>query len=143
MFIAMLGVLLLGSTPIAQSADGSAGSISVSANSILDGEVISVWAYDLTASGDYHLNWTGDNTGITFTAGSSGGDYVVDIALSKPAAASSVTVYLRAGSAGTEIAKVTVTVQSISTFLNTALIIGAGVALLMAGAIYAIVKRLG
>ena len=141
--LAIFSLFLFAPTPHALAADGSAGSISVSSNSILDGQIVTIWCYDLTASGDYHVNWTGENTGLTFTATAGDDDYVVDIGVDKPSASSSVTIYLRAGSAGTEIAKVTVTVQDLSTYLNTGLIIGAGVVIMMAVIIYAIVKRLG
>lgn len=112
------------------AADGEVGSIQASAQIFhVSGSPISVNMFELTPSADYHLNWTGEATGITFTTSASQTKFSHTFVLTSSAAA--VVFTLRYGSAGTAIDTVQVTVVNLTDFLSTGLIISAGIFILI------------
>jgi len=112
------------------AADGTVGSIQASAQIFhVSGSPISVNMFELTASADYHLNWTGESTGITFTTSASQTKFSHTFVLTSTAAA--VVFTLREGSTGTAIDTVQVTVVNLTDFLSTGLIISAGIFILI------------
>ena len=127
----LLSLVMLGVSFVpARAADGAVGSIQVS-NQIfhVSGSVVAVQMFDLTVSADYLLNWTGDDTGISFTTSSTQSKFTHTFTLTSTA--TSVTFFLRAQSAGTIIDQVQITVVSLSSFLSTGLIISAGIFVLI------------
>lgn len=137
----VLTVLALGIPLVpVQAADGAVGSIQVS-NQIfhVSGSVVSVQMFDLTVSADYLLNWTGDDTGISFTTSSTQTKFTHTFVLTS--SSSTVTFFLRAQSVGTIIDQVQVTVVSLNSFLSTGLIISAGIFILIVVIFKRIAKR--
>jgi hypothetical protein len=123
-----------------RAADGAAGGISVSTTMIITGLPLSIRAYDLTNNADYKINHTNDDTGISFTAAGTTHDWVYpNVAM--PSSGSTVTVYLRAQSAGTTLASASVSVFSLTAFLATGVIISAGVFVLIVVIIKRIAKK--
>ena len=111
-------------------ADGAVGSIQASAQIFhVSGSPISVNMFELTVSADYHLNWTGDATGITFTTSATQTKFSHTFVLTS--SSSQVTFVLRAGAAGTSIDSVQVTIVNLTDFLSTGLIISAGIFILI------------
>ena len=119
-----------------RGADGAVGSVSVSTTMVLEGLPVAIEAWDLTNDAAYHINHTNDDTGVTFTASGTTYDWVY-ANVASPSSGSTITVYLRAGAAGTEINTATFTVFAITDFLVTAVIISAGIFVL----IVVIIKR--
>ena len=135
--MALFGLPLL--SPAA-AADGANGYIQSSAQIFhISGGVISISMWNLDPSSDYHLNWTGENTGVTFTTAATQTTYTYTFALSSTSTA--VVFYLRAGTAGTTIDSVQVTVFDISAFLATGLIISAGIFVLIVVIFKRVVKK--
>lgn len=137
----VLTVLALGIPLVpVQAADGAVGAIQIS-NQIfhVSGSVVSVQMFDLTVSADYLLNWTGDDTGISFTTSSTQTKFTHTFVLTS--SSSTVTFFLRAQSAGTTIDQVQATVVSLNSFLSTGLIISAGIFILIVVIFKRIAKR--
>ena len=112
------------------AADGSVGNVQASAQIFhVSGSPISVNMFSLTVSADYHLNWTGDATGISFTTSGTQTKFSHTFVLTS--SSSQVTFTLRYGSAGTAIDSVQVTIVNLTDFLSTGLIISAGIFILI------------
>ena len=112
------------------AADGSTGNIQASAQIFhVSGSPISISMWNLGVSSDYHLNWTGENTGISFTTSATQTKYSHTFVLTSTS--STVTFYLRAQSAGTVIDQTQVSVVDLADFLSTGLIISAGIFVLI------------
>lgn len=125
--LALFGLPLLNT---ARAADGAAGNLQVSAQIFhVSGSVISVSMWNLDVSGDYLLNWTGDDTGISFTTSATQSTFSHTFVLTSTAA--TAVFYLRAQSAGTVIDQVQVTIVDLADFLATGLIISAGIFILI------------
>ena len=120
--LALFSMLLLMPNVSVQGADGAAGSIEVGVTSILEKTPVTVHMYDLTGGADYLVNWTGDNTGHSFTTGANQDEHFITITIDKPSASNDVTVYLRAQSAGTTIDSVTLYVSDTTIFPDDILI---------------------
>ena len=131
LFVFLLSLSFLGLPLSAVSAaDGAVGSIQASAQIFhVSGSPISINMFGLTPSAAYMLNWTGDATGISFTPGATQTKFTHTFVLTSSSAAVNFT--LRAGSAGTAIDAVQVTVVNLSDFLSTGLIISAGIFILI------------
>ena len=130
--IAILGLALFGLPllSVAQAADGAAGNISQSSQIFhVSGAPISISMWSLDVSSDYLLNWTGDDTGISFTTASSQTTFSHTFVLTSTE--TTVVFYLRAQSAGTVIDQVQCSVFDLSDFLATGLIIAAGIFVLI------------
>ena len=91
----------------------------------------------VTVGGDYTLNSTENDDGWDFTAPQDGDWQITIPNVVVSGGAAQVTYYLRAQSAGTELASATVTVFNLQDFLVTSLIVLMGVFLL----VVAIIKR--
>lgn len=112
------------------AADGTVGSIQASAQIFhVSGSPISVNMFAMTPTADYHLNWTGDATGILFTLAATQTKFSHTFVLTS--SASQVTFVLRHGAAGTAIDSVQVTIVNLTDFLSTGLIISAGIFILI------------
>lgn len=120
--ISLMLMLMAGNTPQAQGADGSTGTLEIGVTNILDSTPITIRMYDLTSSADFQLNWTGENTGHSFTTGSQQTEHYVTVNIDKPSATHDVTIYLRAQSAGTVLDSLTVYVSDTSIFPDDILI---------------------
>ena len=130
--LALILALTMFALPLSavSAADGTVGSIQASAQIFhVSGSPISVNMFSLTVSADYHLNWTGESTGITFTTSSTQTKFSHTFVLTSSAA--TVTFVLREGSTGTPIDTVQVTVVNLTDFLSTGLIISAGIFILI------------
>ena len=128
-FMLSLGLFALPLSAVS-AADGAVGSIQASAQIFhVSGSPISINMFGLTPSAAYLLNWTGDATGISFTPSSTQTKFTHTFVLTS--SATSVNFTLRAGSAGTAIDAVQVTVVNLSSFLSTGLIISAGIFILI------------
>ncbi len=129
--LALLTIALFGLPLVAvQAADGANGNISQSSQIFhVSGSVVSVSMFNLDVASDYMLNWTGDDTGISFTTSATQTTFLHTFSLTSTA--STVTFFLRAQSAGTVIDQVQATVVNINDFLATSLIISAGIFVLI------------
>ena len=128
--------LILGLTMFAMplsavlAADGTVGNVQASAQIFhVSGSPISINMFELAVSSDYHLNWTGEVTGITFTTSAIQTKFSHTFVLTS--SSSQVTFTLRYGSAGTAIDSVQVTIVNLTDFLSTGLIISAGIFILI------------
>ena len=102
-FIAVAMMLLLmtsGSTPMVQAADGTAGTLEIGVTNILGSTPVTIRMYGLTSAADFKINWTGDNTGHSFTTGASQTEHFITVNIDKPSGSHDVTVYLLAQSTG-------------------------------------------
>ncbi len=127
----LIGFIFLG-MPLGavMAADGAVGAIQVSAQIFhVSGAPVTVNMYDLTVSADYHLNWTGEDTGISFTLASTQTTFSHTFVLTT--STTTIVFYLRAGAAGTVIDQYQITVMALSDFLATGLIISAGIFILI------------
>jgi len=86
--------------PMAAMADGTAGTLEIGVTNILDSTPITIRMYALTVAADFKLNWTGEDTGHSFTTGATQDEHFVTVNIDKPAASHDVTVYLIAQAAG-------------------------------------------
>lgn len=112
------------------AADGANGNIQVSAQIFhVSGSTMSVSMWNLDVSSDYQLNWTGENTGITFTTSATQTTFSYTFVLTS--SSSTVVFYLRAQSAGTVIDQTQASVVDLADFLSTGLIISAGIFILI------------
>ena len=115
--LGMLGMLFFAMpTASVMGADGAAGSIEVGVTNILEKTPVTIHMYDLTGSADYLVNWTGDNTGHSFTTGANQDEHFITVTIDKPAADHDVTVYLRGQSAGAVVDSITLYVGDTSLF---------------------------
>jgi len=92
----------------AMAADGTTGEIDFDQTSVSEDTMVYVHFKDLTGGADYLVNWTGDDTGYSFTTGSSQDDIYIPITFSKPASGNAFVLNLRYQSAGTSIDSITV-----------------------------------
>ena len=112
--------LFLGVAPqVVSGADGATGSIELPVDTVPDGQRIYITLRDLTGGADYKLNWTGDDTGYSFTTGASETTKVFPVKIEDPSSGSMVAIYLRAQSAGTALDTVYVTVESSTDVFDT------------------------
>ena len=107
MFAVTVLILLSASTnvqaaPVAVSADGTAGTLEIGITNILDSTPITIRMYDLTVSADFKVNWTGDDTGHSFTTGSTQDEHFITVNIDKPSGSHDVTVYLIPQAAGND-----------------------------------------
>lgn len=134
--LALFGLPLLNTV---RAADGSNGNIQASAQLFhVSGSVISISMWNLDVTADYLLNWTGDDTGISFTTSDTQTTFTHTFVLTSTSA--TVVFYLRAQSAGTALDQVQVTVVDLADFLATGLIISAGIFILIVVIFKRIVK---
>ena len=102
--LTLLVLIMAGSgvqaAPQSAMADGSAGSLEIGVTNILDSTPITIRMYALTVSADFKVNWTGDDTGHSFTTGSTQDEHFITVNIDKPSGSHDVTVYLLAQSAG-------------------------------------------
>ena len=139
--LVVLALSLLGLPLIThvQAADGANGKIQASAQIFhISGAAISISMWDLDVSSDYHINWTGESTGVTFTTSASQTTFSHTFVLTTSTA--TIIFYLRAGAAGTILDQTQVTVANIADFLATGLIISAGIFVLIVVIFKKIVK---
>jgi len=114
--IALFSMLFLAPSLAAQGADGAAGSIEVGVTNILEKTPVTIHMYDLTGGADYLVNWTGENTGHSFTTGANQDEHFITVTIDKPSADHDVTVYLRGQSAGAVVDSITLYVSDTSLF---------------------------
>lgn len=105
------------SVPVS-GADGTTGTVDLDMTSVSEDTIIWVHIEGLTSSADYLVNWTDDNTGYSYTTGSSQTDYYVQIKFAMPSSGTAFTVYLRYQSAGTLIDSVQVRITDPATILD-------------------------
>lgn len=134
---------LLAPISAANAADGTTGTIDLDQTSVTDGTTIYVHFEGLTASADYLVNWTGDNTGFSWTCGASQDDIYIPIKFEKPAGSNAFLIYLRYQSAGTMIDTVTVHVNEADTILDTTAFLAIVIPLLIFAIIVTIYKSVG
>lgn len=123
------------------AADGATGSVDLDQTSMADNTLVFVHFEDLTVSADYLVNWTGDDTGFSFTTGANQDDIYIPIKFEKPAGSNAFIVHLRAGT-GTAIDSVTVYVTEATTFLDTAAFLAIVVPLLIFSIVVVIYKSI-
>jgi len=114
-------VLLLAAAPASASvqtihADGTSGSLEIGVTNILDDTPITIKMYDLTIAADFKINWTGEDTGHSFTTGASQTKHYITVNIEKPSATHDVTVYLWPQSTGAALDSLTLYVSDTSIF---------------------------
>ena len=131
--LALLSFLfLMNNLNSVKAADGAAGSIEVSVDSLTAGTPLTVHCYDLTDGADYLVNHTNDDTGYSFTA--DGTEWQITIPnIESPSSGNTVTFYLRAQSAGTSLDSTSVVVNEMSDFYPIGLIITIGIVAIILG----------
>lgn len=145
--LAFLGMLFLSAsspTYVALGADGAAGSIEIGVTNILEKTPVTIHMYDLTGGADYQVNWTGDNTGHSFTTGASQDEHFITVTIDKPAASHDVTIYLRGQAAGAVVDSLSIYVGDTSIFPDDILIdigITVAVVFVIVGAVMALKSR--
>lgn len=127
----------------AMAADGTTGEIDFDQTSVSEDTMVYVHFKDLTGGADYMVNWTGDDTGYSWTTGSSQDDIYIPITFSKPSSGNAFVLTLRYQSAGTAIDSITVYVTEADQVLNTAAFLAIVVPLLVFSIIVAIYKSVG
>lgn len=133
--------LTFGSVITANAAVGTTGKLEIGSTSAFDGAIVAVNCYDLEVSADYKINATGDDTGFSFTTGSSQTSYVVYLTVSKPSGSESVYVYLWGNETTTALDTYTLQVKDES-IIPDEFLIALGITLLVLFLIIGIVKRM-
>ena len=133
--------LSLGGITNANAAAGTTGKLEIGATSAFDGAIVAVKCYDLEVSATYKVNATGDDTGFSFTTGSTQTTYIVYLTVAKPAASETCYVYLYGNE--TEAALDTYTLQvKDDSIIPDEFLISLGITLLVLFLIIGIVKRM-
>lgn len=127
--------------PMSAMADGTTGSLEIGVTNILDSTPITIRMYELTYSADFKLNWTGDDTGHSFTTGASQDEHFVTVNIAKPAASNDVTVKLCGGTGVALLDSMTLYVSDTSIFPDD-IIIDIGIVLAVVFIIVAVVASL-
>lgn len=143
-FVGMLFFMSTSGTYIASGADGAAGSIEIGVTNILEKTPVTIHMYDLTGGADYLVNWTGDNTGHSFTTGTNQDEHFITVTIEKPAADHDVTIYLRGQAAGAVVDSITIYVGDTSIFPDDILIdigITVAVVFVIVGAVLVLKRR--
>ncbi len=97
-------------------ADGTVGKLEVGVTNVLDDTPITIKMYDLTVAADFKLNWTGEDTGHSFTTGASQTKHYVTVNIEKPSATHDVTVSLWPQSTGAALDSLTLYISDTSIF---------------------------
>ena len=130
---ATLLFLTLNTGYVALGADGTTGSIEDNFGSLVDGQRIYVHCYSLTVSADYLVNHTGDDTGASFSTGSTQTEAYVPIVLDKAVSTEVYVIYLRSQSAGTVIDSVTIFVSDPDDITNEDLFMDLAIPVMIMG----------
>ena len=144
--LTLLGLLaMITSVQAAPSADGTTGSIDFDQSSVAAGTTVWVHFKDLESSADYKVNWTTDDTGVSFTTGSNQDDIYVPITFNKPSGVQTNTVYLRGGNVttGEILDQQDFIITEPEQILNTAAFLAIVIPLLVFAIIVAIYKSVG
>ena len=130
---ALMLFMSLGTGYVAQGADGTTGSVEDNFGSLVDGQRVYVHVYDLTVSADYQVNHTGDDTGASFSTGSTQTEAYVPIVLDKAVSTEVYVIYLRYQSAGTLIDSVTIFVSAPEDMTNEDLFMDLAIPIMIMG----------
>ena len=124
--------------------DGTAGTLEIGVTNILGGTPIVIRMHTLTSSADFKLNWTGSDTGHSFTTGSTQDEHFVTVNIAKPSGSNDVTVYLWPQSTGAALDSLTLYVSDTSIFPDDIIIdigITIAVVFVIVGAVMMLKKR--
>ena len=126
----MMVLLVFTGMNSAMAADGATGEIDFDQTSVSEDTMVYIHFKDLTGGADYLVNWTGDDTGYSFTTGASQDDMYIPITFAKPSSGNAFVLNLRAGT-GTALDSITVYVTEADQVLNTAAFLAIVVPLLV------------
>lgn len=133
--------LAFGDVITTNAAVGTTGKLEIGSTSAFDGAIVAVNCYDLEVSADYKVNSTGDDTGFSFTTGSSQSSYVVYLNVYKPSASEAVYVFLWGNQSEAALDTYTLQVKDES-IIPDEFLIALGITLLVLFLIIGIVKRM-
>ena len=125
--------LLILSVPtayVAKGADGTTGNFVHDFGQLTDGQTVIIMVEGLTASADYLINMTGDNTGISFTTGAGQTEFQWQTTVTR-STTDVFYIYLRYQSAGTAIDTMLTTCVEADTVLPTNWFISIAVPILL------------
>lgn len=133
--------LTFGSIMTVNAADGTTGKLEIGSTSAFDGAIVAANCYDLEVSSSYKVNSTGDDTGFSFTTGSSQTSYVVYLNVYKPSGSEAVYVHLWGNQSEAALDTYTLQVKDES-IIPDEFLIALGITLLVLFLIIGIVKRM-
>lgn len=117
-----------------RGADGTAGSIEIMTSNMVSGQPVTLRCYDLTASGDYTIDFSaGSATQHNFTAASDASDYYHTTIIEEPTAGGACTLTLEAQSTGTALYTVYLNFVTVETLIPTEVLIALAIALMVVG----------
>ena len=143
--LTLLVLLMAGSgvqaAPQSAMADGTAGSLEIGVTNVLDSTPITIRMYALTVAADFKINWTGDDTGHSFTTGSIQDEHFITVNIAKPSGTHDVTVSLWPQSTGAALDSLTLYVSDTSIFPDD-IIIDLGIVIAVVFIIVAVVTAI-